>query len=91
MAACRACGQEIRFELTANGKYQPISVKTGVSHFADCPQADRFKKPSLPEDECHACGSKEIERLPGKGPHHGAIRCLDCGVRRWLRKPVPTA
>lgn len=28
MAACRACGEQIRFELTASGKHQPISLKT---------------------------------------------------------------
>lgn len=87
MAACRACGVAITFEETKNGKLMPVDAD-GTSHFATCPQADRFRKPALPEDQCHACGSKEIERLPGKGPHHGAIRCLNCGVRRWLRKPV---
>jgi hypothetical protein len=89
MAKCRACGDEIRFELTANGKHQPISVKTGVSHFADCPEAARFKKPALPEDTC-VCGSKNVERLPGKGPHHAALRCRDCSSQRWLRRPQET-
>lgn len=86
MPACRACGEQIRFELTASGKHQPISLKTGVSHFADCPQAERFKKPAPPQDECLACGSKDLEHLPGQGPHHGAIRCKECKTHRWLRK-----
>lgn len=88
MAACRACGEAIRFETTANGKLQPISIKTGVSHFADCPQAARFKKPATPENECHVCHGDNIEREPGVGPHHGKLRCLDCAAWRWLRKPV---
>lgn len=89
MPACRACGEAIRFEATASGKLQPISIKTGVSHFADCPQADRFKKPAVPENLC-VCGSDNVEREPGKGPHWGGLRCLDCGAFRWLRKPQET-
>jgi hypothetical protein len=86
MAACRACGAAIRFEPTAKGKLMPVSIATGESHFADCPEADRFKKPALPEDTC-VCGSKNVERLPGKGPHYAALHCLDCDGRRWLRRP----
>lgn len=89
MPACRACGEAIRFESTASGKLQPISIKTGVSHFADCPEAARFKKPVLPDNVC-ACGSENVERLPGVGPHFGALKCHDCGARRWLRKPQET-
>lgn len=89
MPACRACGEAIRFEPTAAGKLQPISVKTGVSHFADCPEAARFKKPAVPDNAC-ACGSENVERLPGTGPHYGALRCHDCGAHRWLRRPAET-
>jgi hypothetical protein len=87
MAACRACGEAIRFESTANGKLQPISIKTGVSHFADCPQAERFKKRAIPENLCGACGSDHVEREPGTGQHFAGLRCLDCGSHRWLRRP----
>lgn len=90
MPACRACGEPIRFESTAKGKLQPISIKTGVSHFADCPQADRFKKPAVPDSECHACHGDNIEREPGVGPHYGKLRCLDCNAWRWQRKPQET-
>lgn len=86
MASCRACGRSIRFEETASGKLQPISVSTGASHFADCPEAARFKKPAPPDNAC-ACGSENVEREPGRGPHWGGLRCLDCGAFRWLRKP----
>ena len=86
MPPCNACGQQIRFELTPKGRYQPVSEATGKSHFIDCPEADRFKKPALPDNQC-ACGSENVERLPGKGPHHAALRCDDCGSRRWLRRP----
>lgn len=88
MATCSACGEVIRFEATASGKLQPISLKTGISHFADCPQAAKFKKPAPPQDECLSCGSKDLDRLPGKGPHVGAIRCQNCGTHRWLRRPA---
>ncbi len=90
MPACRACGETIRFESTKNGRLQPVSIKTGVSHFADCPQAERFKKPAVPENQCASCGSDHVEREPGRGPHFGALRCLDCGAFRWLRRPQET-
>jgi DNA-directed RNA polymerase subunit RPC12/RpoP len=88
MATCRACSAEIRFEPTAKGKLMPVSVATGISHFADCPEADRFKKPAPPQDVCLTCGSKDLSRLPGTGQHYAAIRCRDCGAHRWLRKPT---
>lgn len=87
MPACRACGAEIRFEETARGRLQPISVATGVSHFADCPQGARFKKPAVPDNICAACGSENVEREPGRGPHFGGLRCHDCSAFRWLRAP----
>jgi hypothetical protein len=36
---CRSCGAPIRWELTAKGKPRPISLATGLPHFADCPDA----------------------------------------------------
>lgn len=89
MARCRGCDAEIAFTETKNGKLMPVDAD-GTSHFATCPESARFKKPALPQDECLACGSRDLERLPGTGPHFGAIRCLDCGVRRWLRRPRET-
>jgi hypothetical protein len=88
MAACRACGEPIRFESTAKGKLQPISIKTGVSHFADCVEAARFKKPATPDNQCHVCGGDSIEREPGVGPHYGKLRCQDCNAWRWQRRPI---
>jgi hypothetical protein len=90
MPNCRACNAEIRFELTAKGRLQPISIATGGSHFADCPQADRFKKPPIPENQCGACGSEHVEREPGTGKHYAGLRCLDCNAHRWLRWPQET-
>jgi hypothetical protein len=87
MAACRACGATIEFKETASGKLMPTDPD-GTSHFATCSDAAKFRKPEHPRDECHACHSRHVENLPGKGPHHGAIRCLDCGTLRWLRKPT---
>lgn len=87
MARCRACSAEITFVLTKFGKHMPVN-SDGVSHFATCPAAERFRKPAPPQDECLSCGSKDLDRLPGQGPHHGAIRCRDCGAHRWTRKPA---
>lgn len=89
MAQCQACAAEIEFILTAHGKHMPIDAD-GTSHFATCPQAERFRKPAPPQDVCLACGSKDLEHLPGKGQHHAAIRCRDCGAHRWLRRPQDT-
>jgi DNA-directed RNA polymerase subunit RPC12/RpoP len=89
MATCRGCGAEIRFEPTTKGKLMPVDAD-GTSHFATCPQAERFKKPAPPQDECLSCGSREVDRLPGTGQHHAAIRCRDCGAHRWLRRPQET-
>jgi fumarate hydratase class II len=37
MAICKLCGIEIEFVRTAKGKLAPINVKTGKTHFGDCP------------------------------------------------------
>lgn len=86
MATCRECGAAIAFAETTNGKLMPIDVD-GVSRFATCPASDRFRKPEPPQDICLGCGSQDLERLPGQGPHYGAIRCRSCGQHRWLRRP----
>jgi len=86
MATCRECGARISFRLTANGKKQPIDEATGEVHFAVCPA--RQKEP-LPDHVCLKCGSLNVERLPGSWPHYGALKCRDCGARRWLRRPTP--
>lgn len=54
---CRGCGQPIYWVKTVIGKTMPVSVAPegaaeptaqadgcGVSHFADCPQAPRFRR-----------------------------------------------
>ena len=41
---CRSCGAEIRFERTEKGRLMPVSVRTGESHFADCPDARQWSK-----------------------------------------------
>lgn len=40
---CGKCGQEIFFLRTKNGKAMPTTLKL-LSHFADCPNADDFRK-----------------------------------------------
>lgn len=90
MANCRSCGAAIRFEPTSKGRLMPVSITTGESHFIDCPNAERHRKPVVPDNLCAACGSDNVEREPGRGPHFGALRCHDCGGFRWLRKPQET-
>lgn len=90
MAKCRSCDAEIRFEPTAKGKLMPVSLATGESHFADCPTAAKHRKPALPDNICAACGSDNVERSPGVGPHFGGLRCHDCNAFRWLRRPQET-
>lgn len=87
MAACRGCGAQIEFKPTKNDRLMPVDAD-GTPHFATCSQADRFRKPAPPQDTCLGCGSKDLQRLPAVGPHHGAIRCRECGAHRWLRKPA---
>lgn len=89
MPKCRACAAEIQFVPTERGKLMPVDTD-GTSHFATCPEAARFKKPAVPDNLCAACGSDNVEREPGRGPHFGALRCHDCAAFRWLRAPKET-
>lgn len=41
---CRSCNEAIRFERTAAGRLAPISLKTGESHFIDCPDRREWRK-----------------------------------------------
>jgi hypothetical protein len=58
MANCAGCGAEIEFVKTPTGNLIPVdlkyimvitdegkAVRGRISHFATCPQADRFRKP----------------------------------------------
>jgi len=57
MSECRACGKEIIFLKTTKGKLIPINKETvgmddqfydnerHVSHFSDCPEAKKFRRP----------------------------------------------
>ncbi len=89
MAKCRACAADIRFTETKNGKLMPVNAD-GTSHFSNCPEATRFRKRATPDNICAGCGSDNVERLPGTGPHFGALRCHACSAHRWLRKPQET-
>jgi hypothetical protein len=44
---CRSCGEPIEFRRTMAGKLNPISLKTGESHFIDCPQRREWRKDEL--------------------------------------------
>lgn len=84
MAICRQCGATITFRETPSGKLQPVDPTTGVVHFATC--AVR-KPPPAPDDQCHVCGSHNVERRAGTAMHYAGLSCLDCGQFRWLRRP----
>src|SRR5688500_6303806 len=47
---CRSCGAPIYWEKTKNGKPMPISVATGETHFADCPQSKKWSGKSAQKD-----------------------------------------
>lgn len=83
---CRNCGEPISFTLNHNDKWVPTN-DDGSNHFSTCVAKKQERGPRPPDDVCLACGSLDVERLPGQGPHWGAIRCNDCRQHRWLRAP----
>lgn len=89
MTNCRDCGERIGFVPTARGKWQAVN-QGGEPHAATCSKRLRNRPPEVPHNLCASCGSDNVERLPGKGPHFGALRCHDCSAFRWLRKPQET-
>jgi hypothetical protein len=48
-APCRGCRQLVLWVITEAGKKMPVDAK-GTSHFATCPQADRFRRRGVPEE-----------------------------------------
>lgn len=46
---CRSCGEPIIWCVTESGKRMPVDVPTDdeptTSHYATCPDADRWRKP----------------------------------------------
>jgi len=47
LQTCRACGALMYFRRNpATGKYTPVALATGESHFKDCPEAKSFSKSS---------------------------------------------
>jgi hypothetical protein len=57
MTKCKKCGKSIEFVLTSKGHRMPVNAETytpgdthyipgvHISHFADCPDAEIFRKP----------------------------------------------
>jgi hypothetical protein len=43
-ARCKSCGAAIWWGVSSKGTPVPMSVATGVSHFADCPDAKKWSK-----------------------------------------------
>jgi len=44
LAVCKSCGAPIYWVKTKNGKRMPVNAKRPTSHFATCPQANRWRK-----------------------------------------------
>ena len=44
---CRSCGAEMLWVTTRAGRRAPYD-RDGVSHFATCPTADRWRRPKVP-------------------------------------------
>lgn len=42
-AICKKCGRDIWFVTTRHGKQAPYTP-AGISHFADCPHAEEFRR-----------------------------------------------
>ena len=100
MAACRDCAAPIDFAETRNARLMPVD-RDGTCHFSTCVARRRVPQPDLltrlriapppppppPDGVCTACGSLDVERI-----HARAIRCRDCGHKRWRFGPrsLPT-
>lgn len=41
---CRSCGESIQWIRTKRGKNMPVDYPEGTSHFATCPDAQRWRK-----------------------------------------------
>ena len=46
IAHCRGCGAPISWARTPSGRSAPLD-RDGTSHFATCPDADRFRRSQL--------------------------------------------
>lgn len=90
MPRCRDCQGPISFKETPNGKLMPVDPDGQTPHPMTCPKSRRNTRPAVPDNVCASCGSENVEREPGRGPHFGALRCSDCGAFRWLRRPQET-
>lgn len=40
---CKSCGTQINWVKTESGKFMPLEL-SGVPHWANCPDAKKFKK-----------------------------------------------
>lgn len=72
--SCRGCGAPVYWITTAAGKAMPVDLD-GVSHFATCPQAAKFRRPA---DE----GRTGTDATTAQ-----AARAAD--ATDWLAQPIP--
>jgi len=66
---CRSCNEPLRFERTPNGRLAPINIRTGLSHFADCPQRDAWRKPPPRQPSLFDDGEPGTEATPAPSPY----------------------
>ena len=48
---------------------------------------DQLPLETEPGATCSSCGSSNVVRMPGSGPHYAGLWCRDCLAHRWLPKP----
>lgn len=59
---CKLCQSEIEFWQPISGKMQPLELvvrdgkKVYVSHFATCPEADKFRRKAKPKEQVAQSG-----------------------------------
>ena len=44
VSQCKSCGELINWIKTSNGKFTPVNLVDGLTHWATCPDAKKFKK-----------------------------------------------
>jgi hypothetical protein len=78
-------GAEKRLK-TRNSIVPPTSATT--QQFSNAQLQREQAQPFVEIAACFTCGSKQAIQVPGKGPHHAALRCAGCGrFVKWLAKP----
>ena len=75
----------------ASKQVLPIPPSEEVLRWLQHRTIKRAKSHDKPQPKsCRYCGSTNIKRLPGKGPHEAGLGCVACGRHlAWLPKGSP--